>query len=87
VPHCRPGYNAAVMECLELAGLRVEASRCFREFNHRRRRAREQVAKLRGQQQPGVFVRPGDFEGYLQRRLAKMTASIESHVALHHCQD
>jgi hypothetical protein len=74
------------MSCPELASMRLEASRIFREFNQRRRRAREQTAKFYGRH-AGPLVRPSDFEGYLQRRLAKASASIESHIALHHCQE
>ncbi|HVP51779.1 MAG TPA: hypothetical protein VMT05_06710 [Terriglobales bacterium] len=34
-----------------------------------------------------ALVRRGDFEAYLQRRLARSSSRIESHVALHGCQD
>jgi hypothetical protein len=33
-----------------------------------------------------LFLRRSDFEAYLQRRLAKNAARIESHVVTHGCQ-
>jgi hypothetical protein len=75
------------MDCIELAAMRQEATRCFKEFNQRRRRAREFAARQFGEHLPGgLFLRPSDFEGYLQRRLAKSTAQIEAHIAAHGCQ-
>jgi hypothetical protein len=75
------------MDCIELAALREEATRCFEEFNQRRRRAREFAARQFGKRPPGgLFLRPSDFEGYLQRRLAKSALQIETHIVTHGCQ-
>ena len=75
------------MGCTDLAQLRQEATRCYREFNQRRQRARQHAARESGNVPVAVFLRPSDFEAYLQRRLAKTAAQIEAHVAVHHCQD
>lgn len=81
-----PPYNA-LMECAELAALRQEASTVFRDLRQRRRRARQFAAADTGQERiASALVRRGDFEGYLQRRLAKSTARIEAHLLAHRCQ-
>lgn len=75
------------MECVQLGSLRLQASQFFRELNERRRRAREFAARESGQHLPAAaYVRPSDFEAFLERRLAKAAASIEVHVAGHRCQ-
>jgi predicted phage gp36 major capsid-like protein len=75
------------MECAELAALRREATVLFKDFALRRRRAREHAAASSGQARiVSALVRHGDFESYLQRRLAKSAARIEAHIATHGCQ-
>jgi len=76
------------MGCAELVALRREATAVFRHLGLRRRHAREYAAA-----NPGGFrlvsgpLRGGDFEAYLQRRLARSTARIESHLVAHGCQE
>jgi len=75
------------MECAELAALRQEASVVFKDLTQRRRRARQFAAADTGQERvASALVRRGDFEAYLQRRLAKTTARIEAHLLTHACQ-
>jgi len=75
------------MECVELAALRREASVVFKDLTQRRRRARQFAAADAGQERiASALVRRGDFEAYLQRRLAKSTARIEAHLVAHDCQ-
>jgi hypothetical protein len=75
------------MECAELAALRREATMLFKDLALRRRRAREHAAANSGQAAiVSALVHRGDFEAYLQRRLAKSSAHIEAHVAIHGCQ-
>jgi len=72
------------MGCAELAALRREATAVFRHLALRRRHAREYAAaNFRSVSGP---MRGGDFEAYLQRRLARGTARIESHLVAHGCQ-
>jgi len=75
------------MECAELKALRREATAVFKDLTHCRRRAREHAAANTSDAWAvsGV-VRRGDFEAYLQRRLARSTARIESHLVAHGCQ-
>lgn len=72
------------MGCAELAAMRREATVVFKHLSLRRRRAREYAA-ANGRSASGP-LRSGDFEAYLQRRLARSTARIESHLAAHSCQ-
>ena len=75
------------MECGELLTLRREASVVFKDLTQRRRRARQFAAADAGQERiASALVRRGDFEAYLQRRLAKTTARIEAHLLTHGCQ-
>jgi hypothetical protein len=75
------------MQCAELASLRHEATAVFKELFLRQCRSREYAAaNARGGTPSRVFARRGDFEVYLQRRLAKSAARIESHIATHGCQ-
>ena len=75
------------MECAELAALRQQARVVFKDLTQRRRRARAFAAADAGQERiASALVRRGDFEGYLQRRLAKSTARIEAHLLTHGCQ-
>ena len=75
------------MECAELLTLRREASVVFKDLTQRRRRARQFAAADAGQERiASALVRRGDFEAYLQRRLAKTTARIEAHLLTHGCQ-
>jgi len=75
------------MECAELAALRREASVVFKDLTQRRRRARQFAAADAGRERiASALVRRGDFEPYLQRRLAKSTARIEAHLLTHGCQ-
>jgi len=75
------------MECTELAVLRREASVVFKDLTQRRRRARQFAANDTGQERvASALVRRGDYEAYLQRRLAKTTARIEAHLLTHGCQ-
>ncbi len=75
------------MECAQLRDLRLQASQLFRELNGRRRRTREFAARDAGPHLPAAaYVRPSDFEAFLERRLAKTAASIEAHVVRHRCQ-
>lgn len=75
------------MECAELVVLRREASGVFKDLTQRRRRARQFAAADAGQARiASALVRRGDFEAYLQRRLAKSTARIEAHLLTHGCQ-
>ena len=76
-----------LMECVDLAALRQEATVVFKDLTQRRRRAREYTAADPGQQRiASALVRCGDFEAYLQRRLAKSSARIEAHLLTHRCQ-
>jgi hypothetical protein len=82
----RTDYNAT-MECANLAALRQEASVVFKDLTQRRRRARQYAAADAGQERiASALVRRGDFEAYLQRRLARSTARIEAHLLTHRCQ-
>jgi len=75
------------MECAELAALRLEASVVFKDLTQCRRRARQYAAAETGQERiASALVRRGDFEAYLQRRLAKGTARIEAHLLTHRCE-
>jgi hypothetical protein len=75
------------MECVDLAALRQEASLLFRDLTLRRRRARQYAAAEAGQERiASALVRRGDFEAYLQRRLAKSKARIEAHLLTHRCE-
>ncbi len=75
------------MECADLAALRQEARVVFKDLTQRRRRAREYAAADLGQERiASALVRYGDFEAYLQRRLAKSSARIEAHLLTHRCQ-
>lgn len=75
------------MECVDLAALRQEASVVFKDLTLRRRRARQYAAAEAGQERiASALVRRGDFEAYLQRRLAKSTARIEAHLLTHRCE-
>ena len=76
-----------LMECADLAALRREASVVFKDLTQRRRRAREYAAAEAGQERiASALVRSGDFEPYLQRRLAKSSARIEAHLLTHRCE-
>ena len=76
------------MECAELAALRREATIVFKDLSLCRRRARQHAAATNSEVRvASALVRRGDFEAYLHRRLARSSARIESHVALHGCQD
>ncbi len=82
----RTDYNAP-MECTDLAALRQEARVVFKDLTQRRRRARQYAAAEAGQERVvSALVRRGDFEAYLQRRLAKSTARIEAHLITHGCE-
>ena len=82
-----PRYNAPPMECTELMALRREASLVFKDLNLCRRRARlHAAAGVIDARVVSALVRRGDFEAYLQRRLARGTARIEAHLSLHGCQ-
>jgi len=82
----RTDYNAP-MECPDLTALRQEASVVFKDLTLRRRRARQYAAAEAGQERVvSALVRRGDFEAYLQRRLAKSTARIEAHLLTHRCE-
>lgn len=76
------------MECAELAAMRREATAVFKDLTLRRRHAREHATANAGDVRiaPGL-MRCGDFEAYLLRRLARSTARIESHLAVHACQN
>ncbi len=76
------------MECAELAAMRREATVVFKDLALRRRHAREHAVATAGGARiaPGL-LRCGDFEAYLLRRLARSAARIESHLAVHACQD
>ena len=75
------------MECTALAAMRQEATALFKDLALRRRRAREYAVVKSGQPRiASAQVQRGDFEGYLQRRLAKSSARIEAHVLSHNCQ-
>ena len=76
------------MECKELAVLRREASAVFKGLTLCRRRARQHAsAHSSDARVVSALVRRGDFEAYLQRRLARSTTRIESHLVVHGCQD
>jgi len=76
------------MECAELSALRREASRVFKGLTLCRRRARQHAATHSCDARVvSALVRRGDFEAYLQRRLARSTTRIEAHILLHGCQD
>ena len=75
------------MECAELAGLRREATAVFKDLSQCRRRAREHTAGTSDARVVSALVGRGDFEAYLQRRLARGASRIESHVAAHGCQE
>ena len=63
--------------------MRQEATAVFKHLALRRRRAREYAAANASASGP---LRGGDFEAYLQRRLARSAARIESHLVAHGCQ-
>jgi len=76
------------MECEELAALRREASAVFKGLTLCRRRARQHSAAHSSDARVvSALVRRGDFEAYLQRRLARSSTRIESHLLIHGCQD
>jgi len=76
------------MACADLTALREEARVVFKDLTLRRRRARQYAATSAGVERVASgLVRRGDFEAYLQRRLARSTARIESHLVTHGCQD
>jgi len=76
------------MECEELAVLRREASAVFKGLTLCRRRARQHAAAHSSDARVvSALVRRGDFEAYLQRRLARSSTRIESHLLIHACQD
>jgi hypothetical protein len=76
------------MECSELMALRREASLVFKDLAQCRRRARlHAAAGIIDTRVVSALVRRGDFEAYLQRRLARGTARIEAHLTRHPCQD
>ena len=74
------------MECAELAALRQQARIVFKDLTQRRRRAREYAADAGQERIASALVRRGDFEAYLQRRLAKSAARIEAHLITHRCE-
>lgn len=81
-----PGYNPP-MECTAVAALRQEATMLFKELGLRRRRAREHaVVKFGRPRIACAHVQRGDFESYLQRRLAISGARIEAHILAHGCR-
>jgi len=76
------------MECAELTAMRREATAAFKDLTLRRRRAREHAAANAGDAGSGPRLpRWGDFDAYLRRRLARSAARIESHLAVHGCQN
>jgi len=80
-------YNLASMGCAELAALRREATTVFKDLSLCRRRARQHAAAMNNDiRVASALVRRGDFEAYLQRRLARSAARIESHLVAHGCQ-
>jgi len=68
--------------------MRREATAVFKDLTLRRRHAREHAAADAGDAGIGPgLLRCGDFEAYLLRRLARSAARIESHLAVHGCQN
>lgn len=75
------------MACAELAILRQDATAVFKELSIGQRSYREYAAMRAAEVSvPPLFLRRGDFESYLRRRLSKNAARIEFHIATHRCQ-
>jgi hypothetical protein len=75
-------YTFRGMNCAELVLLRQEVSRLFHRLRQQRERARAKASLDRGGKLPGR----SDYESYLQRRLDKVSAAIDQHVAIHDCE-
>lgn len=69
--------------CEELQNLRREATRLTVELDHRRKKAREKANTEGGGRIPGR----SDYEDFLQRKISKLAAEIENHMAQHQCPD
>ena len=69
--------------CAELMRLREEARALALELKKKRQLARERSGKERAARPHGK----NDFEWYFQRRLARTTARIESHLNTHRCAE
>ncbi len=63
--------------------LRNEAGDLKRLIKEQREKARSKAGNLRSGRPSGR----SDYEDLLQRKLQRVTAEIESHLALHRCQD
>ena len=71
------------MQCVELAILRQNATRVRNEMLTQKSKKRSFSGhNNRHGGRPG-----GDMEVFLQRKLQKMSATIEAHLAQHQCQD
>jgi hypothetical protein len=82
---CDPGFlgYTLAMDCVELAMLRQNATRVRNEMLVQKNKKRGFLHRNnRHADRPG-----GDLEVFLQRKLQKVSTSIEHHIALHRCQD
>jgi len=70
------------MACEELLRLRSQATELKTQMDEQRRKARAKACEPR----PGRPSGKSEYVPYLQRKLTRLTAEIETHVAAHKCQ-
>jgi hypothetical protein len=70
------------MSCDELLRLRTQARQVKLKMDDQRRKAQTKAAIPRQNRPSGK----SEFLPYLQRKLARLSARIEAHVAEHQCQ-
>jgi hypothetical protein len=76
-------FYTAAMACSELQRLRVEATAIKNQMEEQRRRARAQA----GAEREGRPSGRSEYLPLLQRKLERIAARIERHIATHQCQE
>ncbi|MGI9101747.1 MAG: hypothetical protein ACR2IF_04805 [Terriglobales bacterium] len=71
------------MPCRELLDLRKQATQLKNQVNDQRKKARDKAVHFRHGRPSGK----SEFVPFLQRKLARVSARIEQHMADHKCQD
>ncbi len=71
------------MPCRELVELRKQATQLKNQVNDQRKKARAKASSPRQGRPSGK----SEFVPYLQRKLARIAARIEQHMADHKCQE
>jgi hypothetical protein len=71
------------MPCDELLQLRSKATQIKNRIDEQRRKARAKAAVPR----PGRASGKSEYVPYLERKLSRLAARIEAHMAEHNCQE